>query len=136
MYMQNSAGTEMQLTSDKKKANPTISPDGNFASLYQDNDLYSYNLAAKKKQGLPARWKRNHLNGYASWCTWKRSSGGKRNTVHSGGAPDSKHIAFFHSDESQVRYSPLPMRPAARRGGKRKISKVGDPNPEVKVGVW
>ena len=130
-------GTEMQLTSDKsKKANPTVSPDGNFVAYTKDNDLYSYNLAAKKETRLTSDGSETILNGYASWVYMEEILGRQTQYRAFWWSPDSKHIAFFRSDESQVPVFTITDAPGLHGVvEKERYPKVGDPNPEVKVGV-
>lgn len=130
-------GDEIQLTNDKgKKANPTVSPDGNYVAYTKDNDLYSYNLQAKKETRLTIDGSESILNGYASWVYMEEILGRQTQYRAFWWSPDSKHIAFFRSDESQVPVFTITDAPGLHGVvEKEKYPKVGDPNPEVKVGV-
>lgn len=131
------AGTEIQLTNDKgKKANPTLSPDGNYVAFTKDNDLYAVNIATKKENRLTTDGSETILNGYASWVYMEEILGRRSQYRSFWWSPDSKHIAFFRSDDA-----PVPVFTITDANGlhgvveKERYPKVGDPNPEVKVGV-
>jgi dipeptidyl-peptidase 4 len=130
-------GAEMQLTNDKgKKANPTVSPDGNQVAYTKDNDLYCYSLIAKKETRLTTDGSETILNGYASWVYMEEILGRRSAYRSFWWSPDSKHISFFRSDDS-----PVPVFTITDANGlhgvveKERYPKVGDPNPEVKVGI-
>lgn len=131
------AGTEIQLTNDKgKKANPTLSPDGNYVAFTKDNDLYSINIGTKKENRITNDGSETILNGYASWVYMEEILGRRSAYRSFWWSPDSKHIAFFRSDDS-----PVPVFTITDANGlhgvveKERYPKVGDPNPEVKVGI-
>ena len=131
------AGTEIQLTNDKgKKANPTLSPDGNYVAFTKDNDLYAVNITTKKETRLTTDGSETILNGYASWVYMEEILGRRSQYRSFWWSPDSKHIAFFRSDDA-----PVPVFTITDANGlhgiveKERYPKVGDPNPEVKVGV-
>jgi len=131
------SGTEIQLTNDKdKKTNPTISPDGNYVAYTKNNDLYTVNIATKKENRLTSDGSETILNGYASWVYMEEILGRRSAYRSFWWAPDSKHIAFFRTDDS-----PVPVFTITDGTGlhglveKERYPKVGDPNPEVKVGI-
>ncbi len=131
------SGTETQLTNDKdKKANPTLSPDGNYVAYTKNNDLYTVNIATKKETRITSDGSETILNGYASWV-YTEEILGRRSAYRSfWWSPDSKRIAFFRTDDS-----PVPVFTITDGAGlhglveKERYPKVGDPNPEVKVGI-
>jgi dipeptidyl-peptidase-4 len=130
-------GTEVQLTNDKdKENNPTMSPDGNYVAFTKNNDLYSINVNTKKENRITSDGSDVILNGYASWV-YTEEILGRRSAYRSfWWSPDSKHIAFFRSDDTNV-----PVYTITDGAGlhglveKERYPKVGDPNPEVKVGI-
>ena len=131
------SGTETQLTNDKdKKANPTLSPDGNYVAYTKNNDLYTVNIATKKENRITNDGSETILNGYASWVYMEEILGRRSAYRSFWWAPDSKHIAFFRTDDS-----PVPVFTITDGAGlhglveKERYPKVGDPNPEVKVGI-
>ncbi|HMD00810.1 MAG TPA: DPP IV N-terminal domain-containing protein, partial [Ferruginibacter sp.] len=130
-------GVEMQLTNDTaKKFNPTISPDGNYVAYTKNNDLYTIDLRSKKETRITNDGSEVILNGYASWV-YTEEILGRRSTYRSfWWSPDSKHIAFFRTDDS-----PVPVYTITDGTGqhgyveKERYPKVGDPNPQVKIGI-
>jgi dipeptidyl-peptidase-4 len=130
-------GVETQLTTDtSRKNNPTISPDGNYVGFTRRNDLYTINVNTKKETRLTNDGSDVILNGYASWV-YTEEILGRRSTYRSfWWSPDSKHIAFFRTDDS-----PVPVFTITDGTGQHgyvegvRYPKVGDTNPYVKVGV-
>ena len=130
-------GTETQLTNDTfKKFNPIISPDANYVAFTKNNDLYSINISTKKETRITTDGSETILNGYASWV-YTEEILGRRSAYRSfWWSPDSKHIAFFRTDDS-----PIPVYTITDGTGlhgyveKERYPKVGDPNPTVKIGM-
>ncbi len=131
------AGTEIQLTNDKgKKANPTLSPDGNYVAFTKDNDLYTINIGTKKENRLTTDGSETILNGYASWVYTEEILGRRSQYRSFWWSPDSKNIAFFRTDDSPVPVFTITDAPGLHGVvEKERYPKVGDPNPEVKVGI-
>jgi dipeptidyl-peptidase-4 len=128
---------EIQLTSDKdKEINPTMSPDGNYVAFTKNNDLYSVNILSKKETKLTNDGSDVILNGYASWVYMEEILGRKSLNRAFWWSPDSKKIAFFRSDDTNV-----PLYTITDANGQHgyletvRYPKVGDKNPEVKVGI-
>ena len=128
---------DIQLTNDKdKENNPTLSPDGNYLAYSRKNNLYAVNLSTKKETQLTTDGTDLILNGYSSWVYMEEILG--RATQHKAfwWSPDSKRIAYFHSDDTKV-----PVFTITGEAGlhgtieQERYPKVGDPNPEVKVGI-
>ena len=136
LYVQMNVG-DVQLTNDKdKEVNPTLSPDGNYVAYTKNNDLYTVNISTKKETRITSDGSDVILNGYASWV-YTEEILGRRSAYRSfWWSPDSKHIAFFRTDDT-----PVPVYTITDGAGlhglveKERYPKVGDPNPEVKVGV-
>jgi dipeptidyl-peptidase-4 len=128
---------DVQLTNDKdKEVNPTISPDGNYVAYTKNNNLYTVNIGTKKETALTTDGSNLILNGYASWVYMEEILG--RATAYKSfwWSPDSKKIAYFRSDDSKV--PEFIITDGTGQHGlveKTRYPKVGDPNPEVKVGI-
>ncbi|MEP6673845.1 MAG: S9 family peptidase [Ferruginibacter sp.] len=131
------AGTEVQLTNDKdKENNATLSPDGNYVAYSKNNNLYTVNIATKKENKLTSDGTDLIMNGYASWVYTEEILG--RATAYKAfwWSPDSKHLAYFRSDDTNV-----PVYTITDGTGqhglveKEHYPKVGDANPQVKVGI-
>lgn len=128
---------EIQLTDDSsKELNPTMSPDGNSVAYTKNNDLYSIEIASKRETRLTFDGSELILNGYASWVYMEEILGRASEYRAFWWSPDSKHIAFFRSDDSKV--PTYTLTDAQGQHGYVDViryPKVGDPNPEIKVGI-
>ncbi len=128
---------DVQLTNDKdKEVNPIVSPDGNYVAYTKNNNLYTVNISTKKETALTTDGSDIILNGYASWVYMEEILG--RSTAYKSfwWGPDSKKIAYFRSDDSKV--PEFIITDGTGQHGlveKTRYPKVGDPNPEVKVGI-
>ena len=128
---------DIRLTNDvDKEINPTVSPDGNYVAYTKNNDLYTVNLSTIKETRITKDGTETILNGYASWVYMEEILGRSGNYRAFWWSPDSKHIAFFRSDDSKI-----PVFTITDGTGlhglveTQRYPKVGDPNPEVKVGI-
>lgn len=136
LFVRNNVG-DIQLTNDKdKEINPTLSPDGNYVAYTKNNNLYTVNLTTKKETQLTTDGSDVILNGFSSWVYMEEILG--RATKHKAfwWSPDSKQLAYFRSDDTQV-----PIFTITDETGlhglveKQRYPKVGDPSPEVKIGI-
>ena len=130
-------GENNQLTfDDAKEINPTMSPDNKFVAYTKNNDLYSLEISTKKENRLTNDGSDVILNGYASWVYMEEILGRSSQYRSFWWSPDSKHIAFFRADDSKVPTYTLTDAPG-QHGYVDVIRypKVGDANPEVKVGI-
>lgn len=136
LYLRKNVG-DIQLTNDSaKEINQTLSPDGNYIAYTKNNDLYTVNLNTKKETRLTKDGSETILNGYASWVYMEEILGRSGRYRAFWWSPDSKHIAFFRSDDTKV--PAFTITDAAGLHGvveTQRYPKVGDPNPEVKVGI-
>lgn len=126
---------DIRLTNDvDKEINPTVSPDGNYVAYTKNNDLYTVNLSTIKETRITKDGTETILNGYASWVYMEEILGRSGNYRAFWWSPDSKHIAFFRSDDSKI-----PVFTITDGTGlhglveTQRYPKVGDPNPEVKL---
>ena len=130
-------GEETQLTTDKeKKTNPTISPDNNYVAFTKKNDLYTINIRTKKETRLTTDGSDVIMNGYASWVYTEEILGRASTYRTFWWSPDSKRLAFFRTDDSPV--PPYTITDGNGQHGyveKERYPKVGDSNPEVKIGI-
>lgn len=128
---------DVQLTNDKdKEINATMSPDGNYVAYTKNNDLYTINIHTKKETRITNDGSDVILNGYASWVYCEEILGRSSTYKTFWWSPDSKNIAFFRTDDS-----PVPVYTITDGTGQHgyvetmRYPKVGDKNPEVKVGI-
>ncbi|RYF88355.1 MAG: S9 family peptidase, partial [Chitinophagaceae bacterium] len=131
------AEQEVQLTADDAiEVNATVSPDGKYVAYTKNNDLYSVNLETKKETRLTNDGSELILNGYASWVYMEEILGRSSAYRAFWWSPDSKKIAFFRSNDTNV--PEFTITDANGLHGyveKMRYPKVGDKNPEVKVGL-
>ena len=130
-------GADIQLTNDKEEeVNASMSPDGNYVAYTKKNNLYTVNISTKKETALTADGSDVILNGYASWVYTEEILGRVSHYKSFWWSPDSKHIAYFRTDDS-----PVPVFTITDGNGQHgyvetvRYPKVGDSNPEVKVGI-
>ena len=130
-------GTEIQLTNDSaKEVNPTMSPDKKFVAFTKNNNLYTIDISSKKETKLTTDGSDVILNGYASWVYTEEILGRRSQYRSFWWSPDSKHIAFFRTDDS-----PVPVFTITDGTGQhgyvetQRYPKVGDKNPEIKIGI-
>lgn len=115
--------------------NPTWSPDSSRIAYTFDNDLYTIEVASKKITRLTTDGSELILNGYASWVYYEEILGRPSRYKAFWWSPDSKVIAYYRFDNTNV-----PMFPIYNSKGthgslnRTRYPKAGDPNPEVKVG--
>lgn len=128
---------EIQLTNDTiAERNPTYSPDSAYVAFTRSNDLYTVHIATKKETRLTQDGANTILNGFASWVYMEEILGRATNYKAYWWSPDSKHIAFFRSDETAVPEFIITDAPGLHGVvEKTRYPKVGDPNPEVNVGI-
>ncbi len=127
---------KIQLTNDnEKEINPTMSPDGNYVAFTRKNDLYTVEIKTKKETRLTEDGSDVVMNGYASWVYMEEILGRNSHNRAFWWSPDSKHIAFFRTDDTDVPV--FTITDGTGQHGyveKERYPKVGDKNPQVKIG--
>jgi dipeptidyl-peptidase 4 len=128
---------DVQLTFDSlKEINVTLSPDNKFIAYTKNNDLYAVELSTKKENRLTTDGSEVILNGYASWVYTEEILGRASRYRSFWWSPDSKNIAFFRTDDSPVKPFTITDAPGTHGYVETvRYPKVGDKNPEVKVGI-
>lgn len=117
-------------------ANLTYSPDGSKMAYTVDNDLYVKDAATQVETRLTFDGSETILNGYASWLYYEEILGRSSNYKAFWWSPDSRKIAFYRFDDSNVDL--FPIFSAAGQKGSLKMTrypKAGRPNPMVKIGM-
>lgn len=113
-----------------------VSPDGTQVAFVRANDLYTMDIAT----GMEKRYTHDGsdviMNGRASWVYYEEILGRDTKYAALWWAPDSKHLAFYRFDDSQVPVFPI-YNSMGQHGylENTRYPKAGDPNPQVKVGV-
>ena len=128
---------DIQLTKDSAiEINATLSPDGKYVAYTKKNDLYTVNISTKKETRITKDGSETILNGYASWVYTEEILGRRSKYRSFWWSPDSKHIAFFRSDDTKVPV--FTITDATGQHGlveKERYPKPGDPNPQIKTGI-
>lgn len=125
--------TAVQFTSaPDASGDPKFSPDGSRVAYTRKHNLFVQPIGGKGEKQLTRDEGDNLFNGDIDWV-YSEELGVRSNYFWS---PDSKQIVFLHMDETKVPTYPLvnliPTHPTVDN---EKYPKVGDPNPEVKLGV-
>lgn len=115
--------------------NPTWSPDHSKIAYTMDGNLFS--IDAKTRQITQHTFDGSDviLNGYASWVYYEEILGRPSRYRAFWWSPDSKVIAFYRFDNSQVPVFPIYL--ADSHHGHLNMTrypKAGDNNPEVRIG--
>lgn len=103
LFLINAASDTVKIVDIKDDiTNPLLSPDGAYVAFTRNNDLYTLSVTNKTETRLTFNGNDVILNGYASWAYMEEILG--RSTAHRAfwWSPDSKHLAFFHSDDSET----------------------------------
>jgi dipeptidyl-peptidase-4 len=116
--------------------NITYSPDSAYLAFTRNNDLYTLRLSDNTETRLTHDGSETLLNGRASWVYMEEIFGRATQYAAFWWSPDSRRLAFFHTDESQV-----PLYMVADSPGQNgyvetlRYPKPGNDLPKVKVGV-
>jgi dipeptidyl-peptidase 4 len=138
LYLLNTEKKEFKRLTETtaEEKNPTMSPDGNYVAFTRENNLFAIDLNTFKEIQYTTDGSDLILNGWASWVYYEEILGRPSRYRSFWWSTDSKNIAFFRADDSKV-----PMFPIYNSEGqhgfveKTRYPKVGDPNPEVKIGI-
>ncbi len=116
--------------------NITFSPNFTKVAYTKDNNLYVKDLASGDVINITNDGSELILNGYASWVYYEEILGRGSRYKAFWWSPDSKKIAFYRFDNTNV-----PMFPIYDAKGKEgslsrtRYPKAGAINPEVKIGI-
>jgi dipeptidyl-peptidase 4 len=128
---------DVRLTNDTLvEINATLSPDNKYVAFTKSNNLYTVEIATQKETRLTNDGSDVILNGYASWVYTEEILGRASKYRSFWWNPNSNKIAFFRTDDSPV--APFTITDAPSVHGyveTVRYPKVGDKNPEVKVGI-
>jgi dipeptidyl-peptidase-4 len=120
-------------TAEEEK-NLEFSPDGKYVSFVRVNNIYVYDLAAKRETQLTHDGSATILNGTLSWVYWEEVFG--RHDTAYWWSPDSQSIAYLQTDEAGVPVSTfVDFAPVTQRIIHQVYPKPGDHNPVVRAGV-
>ena len=115
--------------------NLTYSPDSTMLAFTRANDLYVVTIADGKECRLTFDGTATVMNGYASWVYYEEILGRPSRYRAFWWSPDSKRLAFYHFDDTEVPMFPI-YSPFGQDGKLRETHypKVGEKNPDVKIG--
>ena len=119
-----------------EEKNPTFSPDGNMIAYTREGNLFAIDLATGREKQFTNDGGELVYNGWAAWVYYEEIFGRPSRYKAYWWSPNSKQIAFYRFDETNV-----PMFPIYNSKGQHgKLEKthypeVGDPNPMVRLGV-
>ena len=115
--------------------NLTYSPDSTMLAFTRANDLYVVTIADGKECRLTFDGTATVMNGYASWVYYEEILGRPSRYRAFWWSPDSKKLAFYHFDDTEVPMFPI-YSPFGQDGKLRETHypKVGEKNPDVKIG--
>jgi dipeptidyl-peptidase 4 len=139
-YYKTGESSAKQLTQDSfEEKNPRLSPDGLKVAYTKNRDLYVYDVNAGKEIRLTSDANDYIYNGWASWVYCEEILGRSSKNAAFWWSPDSKKVAYLHTDDSPVpEYTLNELKSSDGPRGRIEIAhypKAGDPNPKVKMGV-
>ena len=116
-------------------ANPTYSPDGKTLAFTCNGNLYVYDRESGKAKQLTSDGSDVILNGRASWVYYEEILGRSSQYKAYWWAPDSKSIAFYRFDDSEVPMFPI-YDPSKAKDQilATHYPMSGEKNPEVRIG--
>ena len=118
----------------KKTILHTFSPDSSKIAYLRGNNLYIFSFADNCETALTTDGTNVLMNGYSSWVYYEEILGRSTNYQAYWWSPDSKKIAYYKFDDSNI-----PMFPIYNSKGKHgyitetRYPKAGDENPKVDV---
>lgn len=137
VYDKNTGSLQPLSQGAAKQMYASFSPDGNFVAFVRDNNLFVTNLATGEEKAITTTGEQNKIiHGGADWV-YEEEFGFAQAFFWS---PDSKRIAFYTFDESQVKEFNMQM-----WGGKDlsypndyrfKYPKAGEDNAMVAISVY
>ena len=116
--------------------NLTFSPDSTQLAFTRENDLWVVDIATGKERRLTFDGTETVMNGYASWVYYEEIFGRPSRYRAFWWSPDSRRIAFYRFDDTEVPMFPI-YSPFGQDGSLRRTRypKAGERNPEVRIGI-
>ena len=115
--------------------NLTYSPDSTKLAFTRANDLWVADIATGSETRLTWDGSETVMNGYASWVYYEEIFGRPSRYRSFWWSPDSKTLAFYRFDDTEVPMFPI-YSPFGQDGTLRRTHypKAGEKNPEVRIG--
>ena len=127
---------DTRLESLRGAVNITYSPDSAYVAYTRDNDLYTFRLSDGKETRLTRDGSETLMNGRASWVYMEEILGRATQYRAFWWSPDSRRLAFFHTDDSQVPLFTITDSPGQNGYVETfRYPKPGNNLPAVKVGI-
>ncbi len=121
--------------SSEEMLNPSFSPDNSLVAFIYKGNLYTYKFSDDKLVKLTTDGSDVVYNGRASWVYYEEILGRSSRFKAYWWSPDSKSIAFYHFDDSQVPMFPVYDISASKNQIlETHYPMAGEKNPEVKIG--
>ncbi len=120
----------------KHVSNPTFSPDSTMMAYTKGNDLYIMDVQSRNERAMSHGGTDLILNGWSSWVYYEEILGRSTNYKAFWWSPDSKKIAYYKFDDTNVPM--FPIYDAAGQHGKlteTRYPKAGDENPKVEIAM-
>jgi dipeptidyl-peptidase-4 len=119
-----------------EEKNPTISPDGKYIAFTRDHNIFTIDLETGAETQYTFDGNGVVYNGWAAWIYYEEVFGRSSKYKAFWWSPDSRHIAFYRFDETDVPVFPL-YNSEGQQGSleNTRYPKAGDKNPEVKFGI-
>jgi len=135
LYVVGSDGNAFRLTTTPgKEETPKFSPDGKFVAYVRDLNLCVAELATRTERQLTTDGGGAIRNGRASWVYYEEVYDRRWDSFW--WSPDSKQVAFLRFDETKMPiFHVINDIPVHQNVERTAYPKVGDPNPEVRLGV-
>ena len=116
--------------------NLTYSPDSTKLAFTRANDLWVVDIASAEETRLTFDGTDLILNGFASWVYYEEILGRPSMYRAFWWSPDSRKIAFYRFDNSQVPMFPI-YSPFGQDGSLNltRYPKAGETNPSVRIGI-
>ena len=125
------------LFAGAEEINKTSSPDGKWEAFTDgDNNLCVRELKSGNTLRLTSDGSQLVLNGYASWVYYEEIFGRPSNYRAFWWSPDSRSIAFYRFDNSNVQMFPI-YSAEGKYGSlsQTRYPKAGDRNPDCRIGI-
>ena len=116
--------------------NETPSPDSSKVAFTRANDLWVRDITSGTETRLTFDGSELVLNGYASWVYYEEIFGRQSKYCAFWWSPDSRKLAFYRFDNSQVPMFPI-YSPFGQDGklSLTRYPKAGECNPPVRIGI-
>ncbi len=119
-----------------QEVNVTPSPDSSMVAFTRSNDLWIRDIASGNETRITTDGSDLVLNGYASWVYYEEIFGRPSKYRAFWWSPDSRKLAFYRFDNSQVPMFPI-YSPFGQDGrlSLTRYPKAGESNPPVRIGI-